>query len=219
MELLETLKTETKDIIAQYSVNSVDVVINNKEERQTAVLKTKELDDVLDKFNDKVMPIEKKAKESYEAIRQYRKDIENRIKTIRDAIADAILKYDLQQEEAMKKKEIEARIQAEKEIVKEKTKLEKKLENVTNEEERQSILNAINSLQPVVKYQEEYEKPKDGTYIRSTWKCRIVNPDAVPREYCKPDEEKIRKIGNATKGKITIPGVEWIEDKTLIVRK
>jgi hypothetical protein len=46
----------------------------------------------------------------------------------------------------------------------------------------------------------------------------IVDAGAVPREYCLIDLQALRKVGNATKGKLAIPGVKWIEKKTLRVK-
>lgn len=52
------------------------------------------------------------------------------------------------------------------------------------------------------------EAPKvAGTGIRKTWTFEITNPAAVPREYCMPDESKIRKIVSALQGDTNIAGV------------
>jgi hypothetical protein len=50
------------------------------------------------------------------------------------------------------------------------------------------------------------EKPIGQTIIEN-WQARIVDPDAVPREYCTPDTVKINKYAKLMKGKAVIPGV------------
>lgn len=47
------------------------------------------------------------------------------------------------------------------------------------------------------------------------WRFKITDPEAVPREYCIPDESKIRKIVSALGEKANIPGIE-IYSETVI---
>jgi hypothetical protein len=63
------------------------------------------------------------------------------------------------------------------------------------------------------------EPPKrDGESYATSYDVEIVVASLVPREYCLIDLQALRKVGNATKGKLEIPGVRWIEKKTLRVR-
>jgi hypothetical protein len=63
------------------------------------------------------------------------------------------------------------------------------------------------------------EPPKrEGESYATSYEVEIIDAGAVPREYCLIDLQALRKVGNATKGKLAIPGVRWIEKKTLRVR-
>ena len=61
-------------------------------------------------------------------------------------------------------------------------------------------------------------KPVAGTSFRDNWKCRIVDPNAVPREWCKPDESALDKFAKATKGEQKIAGVEFYCEKAMSSR-
>ena len=54
-----------------------------------------------------------------------------------------------------------------------------------------------------------------GIVEKTVWKYRIVDVNKIPREYMIPDEKAIANIGRATKGRVTIPGVEFYPEKTL----
>lgn len=55
--------------------------------------------------------------------------------------------------------------------------------------------------------------PKSKTTIQTRWDFRIVNAALIPREYLSPDTVKIGGVIRATKGSISIPGVEAFEKK------
>lgn len=46
--------------------------------------------------------------------------------------------------------------------------------------------------------------------VRDSWDVEIVDPDAVPRKFCSPDEPRIRAFVKATEGKEAVPGVRII---------
>lgn len=59
----------------------------------------------------------------------------------------------------------------------------------------------------------ERTTPKaDMRLYRKTWKFRITNEMAIPREYLKPDEIKIGGVVRALKGKCNIPGIQVYEE-------
>lgn len=49
---------------------------------------------------------------------------------------------------------------------------------------------------------------KMATVLQTRWKARIVDASLIPREYLMVDDQKIGAVARATKGSITIPGVE-----------
>jgi len=55
----------------------------------------------------------------------------------------------------------------------------------------------------------------DGEYHVDVPKFEIVDETKIPREYLMPDEQKIRRVVNAAKGKIEILGVRiWVEKQS-----
>lgn len=55
----------------------------------------------------------------------------------------------------------------------------------------------------------------DGITSRDNWTFRITHPDSVSREFCKPDEVKIRAYVKAMKGTAQIPGVQVYVEKVI----
>jgi len=58
----------------------------------------------------------------------------------------------------------------------------------------------------------------EGVSYRDNWKFRITNESQIPREYWVVDAQKIGQVVRATKGSLSIPGIQIYNDKTPIVR-
>ena len=63
----------------------------------------------------------------------------------------------------------------------------------------------------------------DGTHVRKTWKARIVDESKVPIMYGNHvirqiDMSKLNDIAKYEQNKAEIPGVEFYQDETVIVR-
>lgn len=54
---------------------------------------------------------------------------------------------------------------------------------------------------------------KTATVLQTRWKWRIKDASLIPREYLAPDETKIGGVIRATKGAVTIPGVEAYSER------
>jgi len=57
--------------------------------------------------------------------------------------------------------------------------------------------------------------PPEGVSVRYAWKFRVVDSNAVPREFCSPD---VKKIGACDPGSV-IPGVEWFQEPIVASRR
>jgi len=66
--------------------------------------------------------------------------------------------------------------------------------------------------------QQTFVRKEAGESERTTWKARVVDIEKVPRFYMVVNEAMLNAVAKTTKGKSTIPGVEFYEEKT-IVRK
>lgn len=66
----------------------------------------------------------------------------------------------------------------------------------------------------------EREQPKaTGISTRSTWRAVVMNKALVPEQYKFVDISALNKLGNSTKGKAQVPGVEWKEEQTIAARQ
>ncbi len=71
-------------------------------------------------------------------------------------------------------------------------------------------IEAIKAAAPVVP-----EKPVADYRLTETWDIEVMNADLVPRQYCEPDEVKIRRIVKANDGQIEIPGVRIFRKRSV----
>ncbi len=62
-----------------------------------------------------------------------------------------------------------------------------------------------------VKLETRYVEKTIST-IKKVWKFRIIDESLVPREFCSPNESKIREYVNANKDAASITGVETYEE-------
>jgi hypothetical protein len=53
--------------------------------------------------------------------------------------------------------------------------------------------------------------------FRKTWEVEITDPNLVPREYLLIDTSALRKVCQATKGQIQIPGVRFVQRESVAV--
>jgi hypothetical protein len=53
--------------------------------------------------------------------------------------------------------------------------------------------------------------------FRKVWKVEITDPNQVPREYLLIDTTALRKVCQATDGKIQIPGVRFVQEQSVAV--
>ena len=57
-----------------------------------------------------------------------------------------------------------------------------------------------------------------GTFLRKDLKWRVVDPDAVPREYLVLDRQKVEAVFRIQREKMAIPGIETYEETTVVSR-
>lgn len=69
---------------------------------------------------------------------------------------------------------------------------------------------ALSELRPI-------EVPK-GISTREVWKAEVVDPDAVPREYCSPDPKKIKAYLDSLRGDPSMAGVRFTKESIVAAR-
>ena len=112
--------------------------------------------------------------------------------------------------EAERLREEERKRQAE-----EKLRLAERLESAGMKEQAEAVLDS--PVAPVsVATPEKVEKPQGQAHVEH-WVARIVDPDAVPREFCEPSQTKLNKYASLMKSKAVTPGVVY-EDVGIVRR-
>jgi len=59
----------------------------------------------------------------------------------------------------------------------------------------------------------------DGVSKRVIWRYRIVDENAIPREYLMPNDKKIGEVIRATNGTVKIPGIEAYQENIISSRQ
>ena len=57
-----------------------------------------------------------------------------------------------------------------------------------------------------------------GASSRQVWKCRIVDPSRVPRQWCAPDEKALDAYAKAMKDKAEVEGCEFYAEESVSIR-
>ena len=136
----------------------------------------------------------------------------NQLKTAENLIKQALIRYTDEKEKERLQEEKRLREQAEKEAAKLEKKADKLEEKGQTEKAFETRLDAKSIPVPVVA--KKVEKVK-GISFKEVWKFRIIDIDKVPRKYLIVDEKSLGEIARSTKGKVTIPGIEFYSDKTV----
>lgn len=102
------------------------------------------------------------------------------------------------------------RLQQKKELEREAKKTEK-----AGDVETAAVLREEAATLPLPMFASAPAVPKTaGSFTRKRWLFEITDPDKVEREYCEPDESKIRKVVDALGDKAPISGLRiWEEEK------
>ncbi len=115
------------------------------------------------------------------------------------------------EEEEMLKNEAEAKAEAERQRL-----LKKADDNFEDEDKVKEIIKDIDEVKVErVRVDTTFDKDMKkltGSTMIDKWCFKIINEKEVPREYLMVDEKKIGAVARATKGTVTIPGVEIFND-------
>lgn len=153
---------------------------------------------------------------SYQDIQKIEKKYTNVVDSCVKSFKQAILTYDIEEEKKREKERLRLQAIADEQARKERERLEKQAAKVKSEEKKEALLAQAEMIESSVVQIQEDEKPKGSSYIKSTWKHRVTDFNALPNEYKIPNDELLSKMAQSTKGHIPVPGVEWYEEKTLV---
>lgn len=138
-------------------------------------------------------------------------------RTIKKAMADYDAEQERKRREEQRRIEEVARKAEEERLLAEAIAAEEaaKAAGATQEEaqaEAEQIISQPVYVPPVV-IPKAVPKMQGGPVFRTIWKCRIVDPTIVPREYMIIDIARIGQVIRASKGMARIPGIEAYEER------
>lgn len=177
--------------------------------------------DLRKKIAETFDPHVRRAHEAHKALVKEKSDAEAPLTEAERILKGALTAYDQEQErirrEEQRKKDEEARIEAERMALEQAAALE--LEgHATGDEtlvaEAHAIIAAPIAPVPMAPVQKLTPKVA-GISMRKTWAFRIVNPTLVPNQYRVIDEAKIRGVVRSLGPASNIPGVEVYEETTV----
>lgn len=210
LPVIRTLEAEVRTILSQpdYSITDAD---SYKDAAGTLGRVKSALKQIEEQRTSITQPIN----ESLRRINAQAKDASAPWLEVERKIKRAIVAYDEEQDRIRR----EAQRRADEEARKERERLEKQAAKAAaagkDEKAADLELRAATVVAPVV----AAETPKvEGVSRRLVVKFDITDPAAVPRNYCTPDEKKIRKIVDAMNGDIEIPGVRIWKESVIAAR-
>lgn len=192
-------------IATTYRVTSPVEYENAGEELKKVKAAAKRLDEIR-KSMTKPIDMAKKA------IMDFFREPEAKLQRAEAGIKRAMIAYADEQERIRREEQRKAEEAARKEREKLEAQAAKALASGKVEKAEQLEQRAATVVAPVI----NREPPKvAGVNTREVWKFEITDAAAVPREYCSPDEKKIRGVVQALKGDAKIPGVRVWSEKSL----
>lgn len=150
---------------------------------------------------------------AHRAMTKMRNDLDMPEKIALGIINQKMINYTNEQERIRRAEEQRLREIAQKEAEERQLAEAERLEKAGEVEAAEQVIEATPIVHvPIVKS----EVPKiKGVSVRTTWKARILNSDAIPRVWMIPNEKALNKHAGSMKGNASIPGVEFYEVQTV----
>jgi hypothetical protein len=217
----EIVSGELKNGIIKAEAWAQSVVIKTPDEYSTALEEVKSLMRFKTKIIELFRPSKEAAHTAWKSVIAIEKVFTDKIDASEKLAKTAMLKY--QEEEERKSIAEERRLQAEadEKARKERERLQAQAAKAAESgktEKAEALIERAEMVTPVAVVIES-KIQYAGQSVRSTWKAKIVDADAVPREWCVPDQKQLDAIAKSTNGLKKIAGVEFYNEKTLAIRK
>jgi hypothetical protein len=209
MEQIEVVETKALSLVDQSKL----VKVTSPETYCQAGEIWKALDEMIKQAKETFDPICEAAHKAHKAATAKRAGIIDPLETAKKGIKGLMSAYDAEQERIRLAEQRRLEEEQRKREEEERLRLAVELEQSGAKEEAEAVLQEAPA--PVVPVYVSKATPKleGGPVYRSIWKFRIVDKNAVPREYMIPDEVKIGGVVRALKGDAKIPGVEIFQER------
>lgn len=223
-ELSLVLKDELLQSITKFEELAKNVVITTTEARDAVDSNLKIANNLKKAITDFVSNDAKDeygltAKDHFRIHKQF-KVIENkyniRIDSCVSSFKKALMAFDA--EEAKRKEAERLRLQAiaDEQARKERERLLKQAEKLKTPEKKEALIEQAAMVESAQVQVVEPEKPKGSSYIKETWKAKVVDFAKLPDYFKLPNQKLLDDNAQSTKGTAQIPGVEFYSEKTLV---
>ena len=212
------MKPEELDAIAQLETRAVGLVIHNPAERTAAVEVVRFCAKRTKAIRALWASSTGQAHTLWKTLVGQRKGYLDRVEVVRRGFDDGIQVFD--REQRRKAEEERSRLQAEEDARarREQERLAKAAAKLKTPELKQERLEEAAAIEPVAVIVAPVIEKVAGERTVTTWKARVVDANAVPREWMTPDLQALSGLAKATKGAKQVPGVEFYsETRTSIV--
>lgn len=205
---------ELRELVQQIDTYTSFEVFNAEQYEQTACY-LKEVKTAKSRLKTLKETMTKPIKQALDAVNDLFSAPEERLANLEFGYKAGMLKYTIEQERIQREEQRKADEEAEKQ----RQKLMAQAAKAKTEEKAEQIRQRADSVMaPVI----SRDPPKiKGVSTRDNWTFRIKDEEAVPREFCKPDEVKIRRYVKAMQKQAVgkIAGVEVYNDPIVAAGK
>jgi hypothetical protein len=142
-----------------------------------------------------------------EKARKEREALETKARAEREEADRKAAELRRQEEEARKKNDLATAVALRNQADKVQEKAEAKALNIEAKAEQIQAAKVTAYIPPVV-----------GQSSRTVWKAKVIDPKSVPDDYKIVDTVMLDKFAQATKGKVSVPGVEFYSEQVMSAR-
>jgi hypothetical protein len=207
---------EIKPEIAQISSRSQEIEINNQNEYEMAIAFARSIKERYSHLDDLRRRITRPLDDAKKGVMDLFRIPTEILSSSEYMVKSKMLQYQHKQEEWRIKEESRLRKEADDEREK-LLKKAQKLENQGYAEKAEEIKQQ--AAEVVAPPSIQLTIAPVGISTRVIWKARIIDANLVPRTYLIPDENMLNSMARASKGIISIPGVEFYADESVTIKR
>jgi len=203
------------EVVQRVVSRSAEITINNENENEAAAEFLKSVKSGIKTVKDKFGPAVKAAHEAHKRLKALENECLDPLKKAETIIKAKMTEYHAEQERIR----LEAQRKAEEIARKERGKLERKADKLREQgkHEQAMITETMQAAIVTAPPAASTSKPAGISYV-DNWQAEIVNMAEVPREYMIPNMQALNALAKATKGSIVLPGVRFVNKKTMRAR-
>jgi hypothetical protein len=213
VESVEVVKQEIAPVVAQAN----QVVISDAASNETAIAFLKSIKAAQKKVSDFFEPLKSAAHKAWKQTTESEAQLLDPLKLAEKSIKDKSMTWQRQQEEARQAEQRRLQAIADEAARRERERLEKEAAKLKTPELKAARLAQAEAVTTPVVEVAKTVGSTSGTSIKKLWKARVVNADAVPREWLMVNETALAVFAKSTKGSVKVAGVEFYAEDSMAV--